>query len=372
MRRAQILNFHTLSVAFLCTLFFTPLFTSAQTTPATQSSYDTLLNQIMQQRQQDATQAALNQNNTMSNYLDVKVNPPTPAPNIPVTISIDSYLTDLYKATISWSLNGTVLLRGTGKTSFTFQNGPSGQTTTVSLLILTNKGETISRDFSFTPVGVDIMWEADTYTPPFYRGKALLSPQANVRIVAVPSSTSADDPLGGGNLVYNWKQDDTENTSASGYGKNSFSFAGPTPFKSAKISLDVSTIDDSAHSSMQIYLPQVTPFIVFYKKDPLLGTLYNSPLGDETSLDNKELTLDAAPYYFSNEYGEFPSLRYSWSVNGKEVQSYGRTIALRNDTGTQGTSLVTLAMRGIVNTFQSSNKSLRIKFTGDSSPVPIF
>ncbi len=371
MQRAQIPTTRTLLVTLLCTLFLSPAFAFAQTT-GTSQSYDDLINQLLQQRQQDAQNPTELQKSAIGGYLDVKVNPSIPRPNVPVTITVESYLTDLYKANLSWSMNGVVMLRGTGKTSFTFQNGPSGQSTNVSLSIITNKGESVQKNFSFTPVGVTIMWEADTYTPPFYKGKALISPQAGVRIVAIPDITNADNPLGSGNLVYSWKKNDLEDMNASGYGKNFFSFTTPPPLTNTKITLDVSAIDDSARSEMQIYLPQTRPLIVFYEKDPLLGVLYNKPFGEETMLSKKELSLDAAPYFFSNERGEMQTIKYAWSINGKSAQNYGRTITLRNDAGVKGESLVSLAMRGATQTFQSANKSLRIKFAEDSAAVPIF
>lgn len=356
----QSLRFFVLSA-----IFTLPIFVFAQTTPS--QSYQDTINKLLEEQQQQYSRVSEIQKGALGGYLDVKVNPPIPGPNVPVQITIESYLTDLYKANISWSLNGTVLLRGLGKNTFSFQNGPSGETTYVSLSIITNTGETVYKSFSFTPVGVTIMWEADTYTPPFYKGKAMMTPQANVRIIAVPEKTTIGDPLGAGNLVYGWKKGDYIDNVASGYGKNVYSFAGPPPLTIEKITLNVSSVDDSAQSEMQIYLPQVRPFILFYEKDPLLGVRYDKPFDTETTLNKKELSVSAEPYFFSNERGEAPTLRYSWSVNGKTVQNYGRTITLRNDNGVKGASLVSLSMRGITQTFQTAKKELKVNLKESST-----
>lgn len=341
-------------------LFTLPLFSFAQT--PTNQSYQDLIDKMLEDRSQAALQRSEIQNSTVGSYLDVKINPPTPGPNVPVRIAIESYLTDLYKANISWSLNGRVLLRGLGKTTFDFQNGPSGETTYVSLSIITNTGEVVNKNFSFTPVGVTIMWEADTYTPPFYKGKAMMVPQAGIRIIAVPDLANTANPLGAGSFVYDWKKDGYSIASASGYGKNTYSFIGPKPLTNTKITLAVSALDDSARSEMQIYLPQVRPFILFYEKDPLLGVKYNKPLNEETTLDKREFSLSAEPYFFSNERGEAPTLKYSWSINGKDVSNYGRTITLRNDAGVKGSSVVSLSMRSIAQTFQTAKKDLKVNF----------
>ncbi|MFZ2303867.1 MAG: hypothetical protein WAV98_03720 [Minisyncoccia bacterium] len=365
------------SMGFLIviTLFATPLFSFAQTTNevSQNQSYQNLINTLMERRKQDSLNVSEIQKSAVGAYLDIKVSPPNPGPNVPVQITIESYITDLYKANISWSLNGIVMSRGMGRTSFTFQNGPSGQTTHISLSIVTNTGEVVNKDFYFTPVGVTIMWEADTYTPPFYRGKALMVPEAGVRIIAVPDMADAGNPLGAGNLVYNWKKDGYSVATASGFRKNTYSFTGPKPLTNTKITLDVSALDDSAQSEMYIYLPQTRPFILFYEKDPLLGVKYDKPFDTETTLNKKEISVSAEPYFFSNERGEVPVLKYNWSVNGKDVQNYGRSITLRNDKGLEGASLISLSMRGITKTFQSTKKDLKVNFNESSaSSRPIF
>ena len=311
-----------------------PFFVFAQTAPS--STYQDAINKLLAEKEKIQLQQSEAQKNILGEYLDVKTSPPIPAPDVPVTITIESYLTDLYKANISWSVDGKILSRGLGRTSFTFQNGKSGKTTTVSVIIITNTGERVSRDFYFKPLGVTIMWEADTYTPPFYRGKAMMVPQANIRIVATPDTKG---PLETSDLVYTWRKDEYVDPTHSGYGKNSFSFAGPKPLTNTKIALNVSSLDSSAESEMQIYLPQIRPFVLFYEKDPLLGTMYNKPIGSAFSLDKKELSVSAEPYFFSNERGDAPSIKYAWQVNGKSITNYGRVITLRNDGGEKGKSL---------------------------------
>lgn len=350
-------------------LFTLPFFAFAQTA-TTGTTYQDTIDKLLDEQKKLLSKQSEVQKNVLSGYLDVKIYPQLPGPDVPVRITIESYLTDLYKANISWSVNGEIVERGTGRTSFSFKNGPSEKTTTVSIHIITNAGEVVDRDFYFTPIGVTTMWEADTYTPPFYKGKALMVPQAVVKIVAIPNT---NDTLSAGKLVYTWKKDDYVDTASSGYGRNAFSFVGPKPLTSTKITLDVSSLDDSAESIMQIYLPQARPLILFYEKDPLLGVLYNKPLGAEFSLNKKEFSVSAEPYFFSNESGDAPTIKYNWSVNGRVVQNYGRNITLRNDAGAKGTSAVSLAMRGITKTFQSANKDIKINFTeGSSSARPIF
>lgn len=311
------------------------------------------------------------QKKAISDYLDVKINPKSPGPNESVHISIESYLTDLYKATMAWSLNGKVVSRGLGKMAFDFQNGPSGKTTRVSLTVTTNTGSTVTKEFSFTPVGITILWEADTYTPPFYKGKALMVPQAKVRVAAVPDTASAGT-LGAGNFVYTWKKNDTVWTDASGYGKNVFSFVGPIPMSKTDVRVAISSLDDKTNSEIRIDVPLSRPFILFYEKHPLLGVLYNRPLDTEYALDKKEFSISAEPYFFSNEDPRTPTLKYSWTINGKAAQQHSRTITVRNDTGEKGDSSIALAMRGITKTFQNASQKLTVRSSGEEAGLPTF
>ncbi len=305
--------------------------------------------------------------NAIRDLLDVKIYPNNPGPNDTIRVTIESYLSDMDKAFIKWELNGSIAQKGTGKTSFSFQNGSSGTTTNLTVTILTNAGEEIIRSFSWTPVGVTIMWEADTYTPPFYRGKALLSPQAIVRVVAIPDNTGGANALDAGNLVYAWEKDGSSITESSGYGRNSFSFVGPKPYDNSNVKVNVSSVDDTINSEVRVYLPVSNPLILFYNKNPLLGVLYNRPLDDTLTTTDREFSISAEPYFFSNERSETPALKYSWSINGVPATNYGRNITLRNEMGLKGTSEISLVMRGLNKTFQKANQDLRVNFTSDTS-----
>ncbi len=310
--------------------------------------------------------------NAISEYLDLKTSPSNPGPREMVQVTIESYLSDLSKATISWSVNDKQTKRGIGEKSFSFQNGSSGETTRLKVSILTNEGSLVERELMFIPVGVTILWEADTYTPPFYKGKALMAPQARVRVVAIPDVANARNALNAGNLVYVWKKDGSAVSEASGYGKNSFSFSGPKPYGNTRVGVQVSSLDDTINSEMRIDLPLTNPFILFYEDHPLLGTWYNRSLIADLSLRKKEFSVKAEPFFFSNEVGDALTLVYNWSLNGERVTNPGRTITLRNEAGEKGDSSLTLSMYGIKQTFQSAGRSLTINFAIDESTRPPF
>lgn len=369
------LLFRALFGGFLSPLILVPIFVSAQTgtTTAEQatSSPSVLQSQIDQLIQSRANLLPKIEDvrvNSIRNLLDVQISPNNPGPNELISIRVESYLSDMNKALIIWSLNDRVVSRGVGKTSFSFQNGASGKTTRLTIAITTNTGDSFTKEYSWTPVGVTLFWEADTYTPPFYRGKALLSPQARVKVIATPDNTGTANALGAGNLVYVWEKDGSTISDVSGYGKNSFTFDGPKPYDETNVKVHVSSVDDTMNSEARVFLSLSDPFILFYDKNPLQGVLYNHPFGTALNLTAKEFSISAEPYFFSNERSDTPTLQYGWTVNGSTVQNPGRSITLRNETGAKGSSVVSLAMHGIKQSFQSASRDLRVNFS-ESAPT---
>lgn len=373
MHSIRTILFHT----FLGGIVLTPFFAFAQTTtPALTAAQIQQQQQLQQQLDQLRSEqmAAINANPTQVSAslilqnLDIKVSPQNPGPDEAITVTIESYISDLDKATFSWSLNGKVVQSGVGKRSLGFVNGPSGKTTNLTVNITTVEGINITKRLSWSPVGLTILWEANTYTPPFYRGKALLAPQAEVRVVALPDSTSGSNALSADNFAYVWQKDGSVVTSASGYKKNYFTFPAPMPFGQTNVKVSVSSMDGSVSSEKTISPTLTQPFVLFYEDSPLIGVWYNHAIGNNFTLTQKEFSIKAAPYFFSTvDTNDSAVLKYDWSVNGNPAQNFGQTITLRNDAGTQGNSNITLSISGLQKIFQDAVQSLTVHFNNSDT-----
>lgn len=366
-------------------IFFTlPFFAFAQTATTTQADPSAadrekafaessrVLNNFLNDQMKAVPKTSDIRANAVRDFLEITTSPRYPGPLEMVQVSIQSYLTDLNKATITWTLDGKVMDRGVGRKTFSFKNSPSGKLTRLSISITTNTGETTVKSLSWNPVGITTLWEADTYTPPFYRGKPLLSPQARVRAIAIPDNTGAQGALGAGNFVYTWEQNGEVAAESSGYGKNSFSFVGPKPYDTADVRVRTSSIDDTIKSEARIKLSLTNPFILFYEDHPLLGVLHSTSLLPSLTLSKKEFSVSAEPYFFSNEASEVSTIKYDWRLNNRAIQNPGRVVTLRNERGEKGDSLLTLSMQGLKQTFQTGGQSLLIHFTTNESSRPTF
>lgn len=175
---------------------------------------------------------------------------------------------------------------------------------------------------------VTLVWEADTYVPPFYKGKALYVDGADARILALPRADLGDPS----SLVYVWKINGRIEDSASGAGRNYFVFRpdvfGGSPLIVAEVYKDTEKVAVGA-----VRVPQVEPEVVIYPELPLAGILFgNTP----SNVEGDEITLEAYPLFFSARSKQDPALTYRWNINDERVANpSGNTgrLVLRSEAG---------------------------------------
>src|SRR3990167_742525 len=81
---------------------------------------------------------------------------------------------------------------------------------------------------------VDILWQGDTYTPPFYKGKSLWSNQSRITFVAIPQGLG--NPA---SLNYKWTKNGTVLGNINGIGKNTLSFTDSILSRPQTIRVDI-------------------------------------------------------------------------------------------------------------------------------------
>jgi hypothetical protein len=113
----------------------------------------------------------------------ISITPSSPSANQAVKATVKSYITDLDKAYISWSLNDEIKARGVGKTEFSFTLGNLDTTTLISAEIGLTNGKTLNKSLTIAGTSVDLLWEAvDSYSPPFYKGKTLVGREGEINL----------------------------------------------------------------------------------------------------------------------------------------------------------------------------------------------
>lgn len=301
----------------------------------------------------------------VTEQISVHTSPEKPQPHEKVAISIESFSTNLNKSYIVWSINGVVKDEGAGKTTFTFVSGDAGTVQNISIDITTEDKRVITHQLSFAPAKVGLVVEADTYTPPFYKGKALFTPQSTLKVVAFPQLvTSSGYEIPADNLVYTWKVDGKVMQSASGYGKSSFIMEGNLIPRSVYITAEVSAYGSPLSAVQTIQVDPVQPEIVMYEDSLLYGIQRQLGFTSGIYLPTKELKLFAEPYYMSASVAQSADLTFQWTLNGEPISplSPPNIIGLENRSGEAGTATLGLTIEHLKKLLQAPEVSLSIEF----------
>lgn len=298
--------------------------------------------------------------NTQEDEIIVTVSPKNPQPYEDVSISISSYATDLSKAVISWQMDSKIVLSGIGKTDYSFKALGPNTTTNFNITIRpVGSVSTITKNISISPSEVELLWESiDGYVPPFYKGKAFPSRGGIIKAVAIPNTDTIKS--GGGNISYSWKNNDNAVTDASGYNKNSFVFSNDLFDTENKITVIASSVSENYNAESTITITSISPKVIFYKKSPTEGTLYNNALTSDTIFQGDEMTMVAVPYFLAIK-GNENGFSYSWNINGDPIDTPSKKTELTiRPTSRGGYADISIVFESITKLFQKVTGQLKL------------
>lgn len=273
--------------------------------------------------------------------------PDIPAPYAPVVIEVQGVGTFLGDANITWKKDGVVAKTGVGIRTFSFTAGAIGQPTRIHLDIVSATKGTFSHDFTFLPSVVTLVWEADTSTPPLYKGKSLYTAGSALRIVALPTIVINGRTIPKEELSYQWRNNEDLDNTRSGLGKYVYNYTGDQLQSEENISVDVYyKLSHVGHAELTI--PAQDPQVLFYVMDPLRGVLYDRAITTNLELTSKELTLKAEPFFFSNNSKKNKALSYSWFLNTEEAtgpKASEGILTLRQTAAGQGSAKIEVSVQ---------------------------
>jgi len=298
--------------------------------------------------------------------LQVNITPENPNPGDVVTITIGNNSYNLDKADIAWSVNGSVSQQATGLKTFETTIPATGGKTDISVDIKTIEGVEITQNFPFNITGVSLVWEANTYVPPWYEGKALFTPQATGRVIAVPQIYSNGALVDPSTLIYDWTDNGSEEPDQSGYGDDVYYFIGDIISRPRTIGVTVTQKSGTLTANGQITIDAVEPTLRIYANDPTYGLQYQTSVGNEYDLSVPEVSFQAIPFFFSADTATSPDLTYSWLSNGSSTNQTSPFITFRNE-GQQGTSQISLEVDHVTNILQAAQTAFSVIFTPTAS-----
>lgn len=295
-------------------------------------------------------------------FLNSTVVPQIPKPGEDVKISLEIYSFDINSANITWKMDGKEVAKGTGLKSYTFKNKPAGQTTTIVATVEPYDRPKVEKTFTFTPGEVDILWQSAVYTPPFYKGKGLYTPEAKLLFVAMPRTSSG--VVSPRETIFKWRVNYNNDAANSGFGRNTYSLDGPIILRPINVSVEVQEPDEGkSYASTDMELENKYPSVHLYENNPLYGVLFNKALRNTLTLNKSELSISAYPFSHSVQ-SKNSDLQYIWSVDTSNISipKNQNTITLRRNQGDSGESLVSLDLVNPFKILQSSSANLVIRF----------
>lgn len=281
--------------------------------------------------------------------------PTDPQPLQNVRIEAQSYSADLDQATITWRYNGRVIDGGVGRKSITVTAPASGVIGTITMTANGAGFDNTAATLLLRPGSIDLLWEAaDSYTPPFYKGKALLSTNGLIRVTGIPSATAPKQ------LVYTWSRNNSVLGASSGYGKSSVLMRNSELESIERVSLEASS--GAFNGNASIMINPGDPSVVAYQKDEGFIDYANGTSNSVTTNQNG-LVLRFEPYFFSVPLSLANSLAISISENDNDVTNadYPNELYLSAPEG-RGGSIFTVAINTIAYTLQQLSRPFTINF----------
>jgi hypothetical protein len=117
----------------------------------------------------------------------------------------------------------------------------------------------------------------------------------------------------------------------------------------------------------EVIIEITDPKILFYEKNPILGTLFNKALFGSISLSNEELSIVAEPYFFSPDDRTSSRLNYKWSLNGNPAgsnESDPGIFVVRQQAGVSGSAEISLSVINPSKLLLSAINNLVLNFSG--------
>lgn len=245
--------------------------------------------------------------------------PKTPGVNESVLVRMESYAVSLSSANITWFVNKEPVKNGIAETALTVQTGDFGKKTVIDVVITTSEGLLINKQYVIAPAEVDVLWEAQTYTPPFYKGKALPSYKSMVRVSAIPRFNAASSNPS--DYFYKWTYNRTMGAGES-LGGNSILIPVGYVGSPVPVNVETSLPGTDWKGAKYITIPVSETKVVLYEQAPLLGTLFHHALKSPAETNGTEFTVHAAPYFFSLDDMTKGNIIYQWIVD-RQVRPTG-------------------------------------------------
>jgi hypothetical protein len=280
------------------------------------------------------------------------LSPAFPNASEPFTAKLEGMTSNI--TSVVWFINGK---EQTGEKNKRSISTTADTTMTIGAKITDSAGKTTTLTKTITPIRIDIIVEANTLVPPFYKGRSLGSSGSSLKATALVFGKNIDSR----SLRYSWKTDGIIENELLGAGNNTFFF---TPQLQKEVSLTVSVLSsqNTILGKKTISIPVAEPEVYFYERNPLRG-LSTRALTNPFVFIGEEMSIRAEAYYVEPE-SLSDSFSKQWKINNVPVETSG---ADKNELtiekqGNSGKATLLFKIRHLEDLIQGTSKSIDVQF----------
>ncbi len=284
--------------------------------------------------------------------------PRFPEPKEQINITINDHGVNTHGATIEWFIDEVRKEEYQNKRSITFITGKLGTSNTIKARSTLPNQTVLEATVIINPVRIDMLIEADTLTPVFYKGRAIPTSGSLIRVTAITFTGENKSPA---EYSYLWRVGGDVQAEGSQFGKNYTTFKSGFK-KNVFVSVDVINSEGFTIASESIYVPIAKPELHFYVVNPLRGI-------SETAIDSSfifigdEIQIRAEPFFINRKLLSQNPHR-EWKINNRTVSnpsSDPQEITLRRE-GVSGSFELEFHIRNLQQLLQGVKRSITIKF----------
>lgn len=208
---------------------------------------------------------------------------------------------------------------------------------------------------------VDLIWQGETYTSPFYEGLPLWTNESRITFSAIPNLPNVSPS----SLYYRWSKNGVVLGSLSGVNKRSITFTDTVLSLPIEVKVDIRDGEEGEIlGTNTIKIKPVAPKLIVVEDNPLYGLMFHNAVKESYTLSGEEINLIALPLFARVSYRLAPALTYTWTTNTGEV-SRGNKVTYRAPEDTSGSSSIRLRLQNDSVLAQAPIKNFLVQFANE-------
>ncbi len=286
------------------------------------------------------------------------LSPRFPEPGEAVRVSLNDYSINTNGATIQWFVDGTEVTNAANERTLTIRAKGLGNTTEIAARTTLPNGVQLHTKATIDPVRVDMLIEADTIAPSFYKGRTIPTVGSVVQVTALPFTDTAKAPTA---FAYTWKVKGKVVGGGSRFGKNAISFNSGFG-KNIPVAVDIYDSAGKHIASESIIVPLAEPELHFYEMNPLRG-MSERVMDDTYVFIGNEVHVRAEPYFLDTSLLS-SNPHVEWKLNNRSIENASsdpQEITLRKE-GDRGSFNLEFHIRNLQQLLQGVEDSVTISF----------